>query len=237
MSLIIFDLDGTLVDSRDSILESIRHAFERIGYRGLPFDEHRAVQQDLVTTLQQTGRNLDIPFAEESVMAFVREYRAHHTEHAPKRITLYPHTLEALTELRKSFSLAIATTKHTEQARIIVRELHLSPYFDLIQGGEPHLRYKPAPDILLSVLTTLKARADRSLYVGDSPHDMTAAKAAGMMQIAAAYGYSNREELERHRPDWMIDDIGDLPRLQPLIHERFGLSQLAIVKQPVATLQ
>lgn len=219
MPLIVFDLDGTLLDSRKSILASIRHAFRSIGHPDILFDEKRALQQDLATTLRETGRALNLDFPDATVLAFIREYRSHHTETAAKHSRLYPGVREILARLRKNFLVALATTKHTEQAQTIVAAYGISDFFCLIQGTEPGIRYKPAPDILHTVLRKLGEDPCTAAYVGDSPHDITAARHAHLRQIACTYGYGERNELERQNPDWMIHALSDFVWLEPLLLE------------------
>lgn len=213
MPTIVFDLDGTIMDSREAILESIRHGLKVI-QRTEWVDEARAVRQDLWSTLRETGEKYGTSFSEEEKLQFIRHYRDHHNKTAAKAMKPYPRVQEVLSELRENFRLAVATTKHSEQARIILGQFQLDQCFDWIQGTDSGLRYKPAPDILLKTLKELGRSPGSSVYVGDSPHDLEAARNAAMMSAGAAYGFSSRNELESMEPHWILDSFEDLLKLR-----------------------
>ena len=115
-------------------------------------------------------------------------------------------TLQALS----TFTLGIVTTKEPEQAKIVLRRLGLSPFFQHIQGGTPDLRLKPAPDTILAALAILHCAPPQALMVGDTPADILAGKAAGLMTCAVTYGFGGREALLQCAPDYVIDTFGEL---------------------------
>lgn len=212
-SLIIFDLDGTLVDSRDAILSSIRHALKEIGLAALDFDEARAVQQDLASTLREAFQKAAKVISEDQIQSFIRCYRSHHSQEPHRTMRVYDGVIDALAELSKKCDLAVATTKHSPQARHIVETLNLSHFFSVIQGTDPGMRYKPEPDILHAVLEQRGAPASLAAYVGDSPHDMIAAHNAGMRAVGAAYGFAGRTALAESSPHHWVSDPRDLKTL------------------------
>ncbi len=211
---LIFDLDGTIVDSRNSILESIRYGLKTIN-RTEWVDEVQAVRQDLWTTLRETGEKYGTTFSEEEKLTFIRHYREHHHRNASQTMQPYERVDEVLKELKSTFKLAVATTKHTEQAKHILSEFGLDIHFDWIQGTDSGLRYKPAPDILFKTLKELGRGPGTAVYIGDSPHDMQAARNAAMMSAGAIYGFSNFEELAEHSPHWILDSFEDLLKFRP----------------------
>jgi phosphoglycolate phosphatase len=211
MRTLIFDLDGTLLNSRESILQSIEYALEKIGHKGLPYDKKHAVQQDLATTLKQTGDLHGTVFSDHKIAEFISIYRKHHSHEPEKTMVAYEGVHAGLENLRGNFSLAVATTKHTAQAELILQKMGLDHFFEHIQGTDHGMRYKPAPDILLLTLEKLGGHeAASSVYVGDSVHDMTAARAAGMRAVGAAYGFSGADELATVSPDHMLHEFSDL---------------------------
>ena len=210
---LIFDLDGTLFDSRESILESIRHALSKIGRRE-QVDEIKAVRQDLFTTLRETAAKYGTRFSDEERFRFIRAYRAHQKDTVRSTIKVFDGVREGLSELREFFALGVATTKTSDQAIHILQEFELDSFFDHVQGTDKGLKYKPAPDILWRVAEKLSVPSDRSVYIGDSPHDLVAARSAGMAAVGAAYGYSELHELTAHEPDAVIHrfrEVLDLP--------------------------
>jgi phosphoglycolate phosphatase len=212
-SLIIFDLDGTLVDSRDAILSSIRHALNDVGLASLDFDETRAVQQDLASTLREACQNSANVISENQIQSFIRSYRAHHSKEPHRTMRVYDGVIDSLAELSKKCDLAVATTKHSPQARHIVETLNLSHFFSVIQGTDPGMRYKPEPDILHAVLQLRGANAYEAAYVGDSPHDMMAAHAAGMRAVGAVYGFAGQRALAESSPHHWVSDPRELKSL------------------------
>ncbi len=210
MKLLVFDLDGTLLDSKNSILRSIDHALSKVGLEHFEIDRKRAVQQDLISTIKQSAALGGYGISEDLIRAFVHEYRLHHSHEPEKHISPYPEMREVLEELSGTFTMAVATTKNSEQAEHILSQLKMANFFDHIQGTDPGMRYKPAPDILFAVLAKLGYEASEALYVGDSHHDIEAAKAAGLKSLAATYGFGTREELFRAQPDYWLHKPADI---------------------------
>ncbi|MDB5037183.1 MAG: hypothetical protein JWQ35_711 [Bacteriovoracaceae bacterium] len=206
---IIFDLDGTLFDSRESILSSIYFAFAKLG-RSEKVDEIKALRQDLWTTLRETGERYGTRFSDEERFRFIQTYRAHQKDTIAKMLKPFESVPDVLADLGKSFSLGVATTKTTEQAVHILEEFKLDQFFGHIQGTDKGLRYKPAPDILLRTMDKLNNAGGLAAYVGDSPHDLLSAKNAGMLSIGAVYGYSELHELESETPDYVIHQFDEL---------------------------
>lgn len=211
MRSIIFDLDGTLLDSRKGILESIRFALEEVSFADLPIDEANAVTQDLGTTIRQAAEKVSVSFDEFPFEKFIATYRDHHNHESIKSIEVFPHVRDVLSNLRENFEFAVATTKHSDQAKHILKAFDLDHYFKWIQGTDPGLRYKPAPDILLKTLEQTRRVAADAVYVGDSIHDMRAAAAATMKRIAACYGFTCPISLQDENPDAILHSIHELP--------------------------
>jgi len=222
MSLLIFDLDGTLLDSRASILNSIVYALQEIGQADLHYDVTKAVQQDLRLTLWEAGLRNDIRFSDQTIEEFVVLYRKHHEMHAGTTMPAYPNAAEVLTDLRADFSLAIATTKDSRQAAHVLRCQKMDHLFDHIQGTDDGMKYKPEPDILHRVLDQLEKKSEKAVYIGDSNHDIEAAKSAGMKSVGAAYGFAGFKELKKSEPDWMIQNLNELLTLKGQIKETFN---------------
>jgi len=204
--LVVFDLDGTLVDSRDDIAASLNAALEAVG----------APLRSDAELHPQIGRPLDTIF-EELLPARLRDrvedaceiYRGHYFDNCSRRSSLYPGVLECLDGLA-GVPLAIATTKQTFQAVRVAEAMGLAPRFDLIRGtdGIPH---KPDPAVLHQVLEILAKPAAGSWMVGDTVLDLRAGRAAGMRTCAVTYGIGDPGELAAERPDLLLDTLADLP--------------------------
>lgn len=219
MAAFLFDLDGTLADSRQCLLNSIDHSLAQIGLSKLPYDKLRATQQDLATTLRSSLAKQGLSADETQVKDFIFYFRKSHEEQEESCISLYPGIHEVLESLKPHFRLGVATTKDSTQASRVIERLGLKSYFDHVQGTDPGLRYKPAPDILLRSLEILEKSPKTSFYIGDSAHDVVAAKSGGLRALAAAYGFAGDQGFDDHSPDFKVHNPLDLIDLKPKLLE------------------
>ena len=206
IDLVIFDLDGTLIDSRVDIAHSINQGLLSVGAPessketifpliGHPLIEifHRLLPSELKNQ------------AEEATNVY-RRYYLHHCSDASR---VYPGVIDCLGRLR-AVPLAIATTKMTFMAVKVVKELGLAHYFKLVQGSD-NIPHKPDPTLLNIVLNKLKKGAGNSWMVGDTIFDIQAGKAAGMRTCAITYGIGETEALKQEDPDLLLNSLSTLP--------------------------
>lgn len=190
---VFFDLDGTLLDSQRGIIESFRRACQETGLGPIPPDE--AIAREIGPPFEVILRNLGFELPPEELERFIARYRAHYWELGPQLSPPFegiPQVLEELARLREhvpGFVVGVATNKLTPVAERVLEEVGIAPYFDVIQGLDPDIRPKPAPDILLRALSRSSARPEASLYLGDTGSDLLTARAAGTRNGLAAYGY------------------------------------------------
>jgi phosphoglycolate phosphatase len=205
---IVFDLDGTLVDSLPDIVASFRYAFAELGIEA---PSAAAVRSEVGLPLEAMyGR-----FApHDSVAALAAAYRRHYPEHFADRSRPYPGVPELLAELRaRGYALAVATTKRSDMATRFVRAMGLADAIDHVQGtdGFPH---KPAPDVVLRALEAVEG--DGRWMVGDTTHDVGAGRAAGLRTFAVTWGTHDAERLRAAGADVVADDLALLvPALEP----------------------
>jgi HAD superfamily hydrolase (TIGR01549 family) len=207
ITTILFDLDGTLVDSRHDIAVAFRHAWETV-FGDTPPDTGAIAQhigKPLEEMLSELGGRLSPPL----FSAFLTRYRSTYAMQDACLARLYPEVIAALRAL-SHFMLGIVTTKEPGQAEITLRRLGLTPFFRHIQGGIANIRLKPAPDPILAALAALHSSPARALVVGDTPADILAGKAAGTTTCAVTYGFGTREALLRCAPDHVIASFGEL---------------------------
>lgn len=222
MYTLVFDLDGTLANSRESILASVRYALTQTGMSNCRFDEIFVTQHDLATSFKKIVNESGGEFRQELCDQFISAYRKHQVEEAEEILELFPKVGESLTSLRTDFRMAVATTKHSEQAERVLKRLRIHRFFDWIQGTDPGLRYKPHPDILWRSLDGLGAKPAQAAYIGDSVHDMQAARSAGMREIGAGYGFAGPELLKGHKPHYLLNCISELVELGPELSSGFS---------------
>ncbi len=190
---IVFDLDGTLVDSLDDILDSFLAAFAAVGVTA----PARAAARALV------GRPLGemyAPFAAaDRVPELITAYRAHYAAHLADRTRPFPGVASLLTELgRRGYARVVATTKRPDSAIGLVAAVGLAPLLDHVQGtdGFPH---KPAPDVILRALAAVGRPG--AWMVGDTKSDLEAGRAAGLKTYGVTWGTHDAATLAAARPD------------------------------------
>ncbi|MBN2497025.1 MAG: HAD family hydrolase [Deltaproteobacteria bacterium] len=196
LEALIFDLDGTLVDSEAEIVRSAIVAFERIGVCGVSPDTihpHMGCPlEDLFVRFggadQSAGR----------LARFVEAYRSSY-EHDPGPGALFDGVVEMLASLG-GYPKAVATTKPTWSAEKILASVGLDGVFDLVQGTDA-MPPKPDPAVLLEAARRLGVPAGRCAMIGDTGRDIQAARAAGMYAVAVTWGGWSRARLEALRPD------------------------------------
>ncbi len=207
VTTILYDLDGTLVDSRLDIAAAFQHAWRTV-VGGMPPSAAaiaRHIGKPLAEMLRELGGVLSPPL----LSAFLTTYRATHAKQEACLTLPYPEVIATLQAL-SAFSLGIVTTKEQGQAEMVVRRLGFTRFFRHIQGGTPGLRLKPAPDSILAALAALHCAPSHALMVGDTPADILAGKAAGTATCAVTYGFGAREALLQCAPDYVIDTFGAL---------------------------
>lgn len=200
--IVVFDLDGTLVDSLPDIIASFRHVMIAAGLRD-PGDA--AVRALIGKPLDESFALLE-PSADEDALSDA--YRVHYRAHFTDRSRPFPGVTGLLTALAdRGVARAVATTKRSSMARSFVAALGLTPYLDHIQGTDdfPH---KPAPDV---ILRALEAVAGEGVWmVGDTVTDIEAGKAAGLRTYAVTWGTHDAAQLETAAPDVLEPDLSRL---------------------------
>ena len=208
-----FDLDGTLADTVDLILMSYRHTMRTHLGHALPDEQWLAtIGAPLSVQLGDFARSEDERLAMlDTYVAF--QHSVHDDIARP-----FPGALEVLTELRRrGVRLAIVTSKARGIARRTMEVCGLGDAVDLVVAGDEVARGKPDPEPVLSALGKLGLgeRAKEVVFVGDSPFDVRAGRAAGTRTAAVAWGPHERCVLEAERPDYFLDQLEDALRIGP----------------------
>jgi pyrophosphatase PpaX len=202
--VVLFDFDGTVVDSGAMILASFQHAMRTVLERELSDAELLAA---VGTPLTEQMRLIDEDRAEE----LIETYRAHNE---PLHEALEPCTgmLEALKQLKdEGRRLGVVTAKRQSTVELAFAVLPLRDYFDVVVAAEDASRHKPDPEPLLLALDRLEAKAAEAAYVGDSPFDVAAAKAADVFAVAVTWGGIHSEEaLRAESPDAVVSTPAEL---------------------------
>jgi pyrophosphatase PpaX len=202
---VLFDLDGTLVDSAAIILASMRHATRTVLGREIAEEQLLA---GVGSPLTGQMRAFDARRAEELVRAFRQHNEPLHSELQPCE-----GVFDVVATLRRQGRrLGIVTAKRHVTVRLAFDALPgLAEMFDAVVAAEDTIRHKPHPEPIRVALDRLGAAPSDAVYVGDSPFDVQSAKAAGIAAIAVTWGgFHSRERLERERADAVVDTAEEL---------------------------
>jgi 2-phosphoglycolate phosphatase len=200
----LFDIDGTLLDSARDICGAVQQVLDTTSCEPVTFDFLRGYIGLHLIDLFQDVLPDSTP---EQLDALIDLYRNLYRARGHTLTSVYPGVSEALSSLpgRKG----TATTKGTPTTRLVLEQFGLLPYFHHVQGTDG-FPAKPAPDVIHAALAGLGARPEECLFVGDSPADMQAGRAAGVKTCAVRWGYGNPEKLAAHEPDYWISDLREL---------------------------
>ena len=204
--VVLFDLDGTLIDSGPIILASMQHATRTVLGREIAYEELAATVggQGLVSQMRA--------FDPDRVDELVEVYKEHN-DPLHETLEAFDAFLDVLPRLRaEGRRLAIVTAKRHRTVRLALdRFPELAKEFEVVVGYEDTERHKPEPDPVLLALERLGAAPAEAAYVGDSPFDIQAAKAAGVFAVAVAWGGIHADErLLEEEPDAFVREPAEL---------------------------
>ncbi len=209
---IIFDFDGTLIDSYEAIGESLNHA--RAGFSLDPVsteEVRRLVGHGLEQLIEQS-------IGADHVAEGIRLFREKYDSICRDQTTLLPQVKETIEELnRRGYQMGIATNKPSYFARPILNALEMDHLFEEVVGPNDVEKAKPDPEMLEMVMMRIGLGPDEVVYIGDMPLDVEAARRAGLPIYAVATGSANRQELLDARPDRLLNHFADLLNYLPIV--------------------
>jgi phosphoglycolate phosphatase len=208
ISLLIFDLDGTLVNTLEDITASVNYTLDRLRRPALPTDTVRQYVGDGIEMLMTRS----LGGATERLADAVTIYKEHHRQNLVVHSSLYPAVRETL-EYFSSIPMAVISNKTMEFIRPLLDDLGIGRYFRLIIGADFGLPLKPAPDSVQRIMAEFNVPKDRTLIVGDGTTDIRAGREAGVMTCSVTYGFRSENELRTAGPDYLIHDLGELKKL------------------------
>ena len=203
--IVLFDLDGTIVDSGWIILASYRHATTTVLGRDYP-DEVLLARVG-AGDLEEQMREFDVERSDELARAYREFYAPLHSE-----LQAFPGMLELLRRLdEEGRTLGIVSAKRHDIVQLALDALGFGETLDIVVGSDEAPRGKPHPDQILLALKRLGADPDQTAYVGDAPFDVAAAKAAGVHAVGVTWGgIHTRERMEGEGPDAVVDTAEEL---------------------------
>gem|GEM_PF-13064 len=211
LNAIIFDLDGTLLDSAPGIIASLTFAMRQLGHAFQPPSDIRALigppMNELVAQLLQ-------PFGDDRVRQCVELYRQHYREQGLYDCAPYPGIVKALRQLAaEGYALLVATSKRQEFAERMLRHTDLYERFETVLGTSPDGALDNKADLLASLIRSLDSKPSHVLMIGDKRDDMIAARKNGVLPIGVRWGYGSDSELIESGAELLADIPDALPEL------------------------
>ena len=209
---VIFDLDGTLIDSLPDVVGAMNLLLAEESRRAITVAEgQRMVGEGAVAMVERAFSATGATVSGSALEALTARYVTHYRATPVKDTTIYPGVLDVLRRFEsESIPMGVCTNKPHDMSRIVLDALGLDRFFSAMIGGDALEVKKPDAGHVFAVLDEMDADRDTAVFVGDSPTDMAAARNAGLPSVAVAYGYSKvpAEELDA---DVLIQDFSALP--------------------------
>jgi phosphoglycolate phosphatase len=207
--LIIYDLDGTLIDSQLDIANAVNQTLGELGLGPLPVEKISAfVGNGVLNLMRRALIEIQAPEAvslERSIKLFRRRYG----EHLLDQTQLYPSVRKVL-EFFKDRKQAVLTNKPEDFSHTILRGLGVDSFFFKVMGGDQGFPKKPAPEAVLEILSAAGVSRDEAILVGDSATDVETGRNAGVKTVAVTYGFGRVEEIQKSQPDLILNHLEEL---------------------------
>ena len=207
-NLLIFDLDGTLVDTAQDVHFCINETRAQMGLPPLSMEDARKS----IGPGPDTFVDLVLPKEKKHLLdEFIKAFRSCYFDHLVDHSLPFDGVVDLLNELQnQGISLAVATNKPRRYTDKLLRDLDLLKYFSGIFTPDDVSSRKPDPEIILKVLEIMDAPAERTLLIGDTDNDILAGKGAGVRTCGVTYGYGPEDVLQALHPDFIIDHPEEL---------------------------
>ncbi|MEC1523465.1 pyrophosphatase PpaX [Neobacillus niacini] len=204
ITTILFDLDGTLIDTNELIISTYLHTLEKY-YPGKY--QREDVLPFLGPTLHEVFENMDPERVEEMIL----EYRTYNLANHDLLVKEFVGVMETIETLKKKgYKLAIVTTKREDVAFKGLRLMKLDSFFDVMIAYDHVKKVKPDPEPIFLALEKLDSKPEETLMVGDNFHDVLAGKNAGTKTAGVSWTIKGRDYLAKFEPDYMLENMTDL---------------------------
>ncbi len=209
IDLIVFDLDGTLVDSLPDLAVAANSALRHLGLPEHPLEAHQKMIGGGEKNYVRRFLGPDHQHLFDQALNF---YLEHYSQHLGDRTRRYPGVTETLARL-SSLKMAVLSNKREDLSRQVVQVMGLAGFFQAIRGGDSYGVLKPSPEGLNALIQELQGEPARTLMVGDKPEDILAGRGAGVNTAAMTYGYGDREAIIAAAPDNLLSTFSQLADL------------------------
>ena len=208
---VIFDLDGTLLDTLEDLADSVNHVLKEAGYPARTIEEVRAFVGNGIRKLIE--RSVPENTTIESVNSVHQNFITYYGEHCMEKTRPYDGIMEMLSTLQNAGCKIAVVSNKADYAVQILCDKYFNNIFDTALGEQTGTPKKPAPDAVYKVLNTLKISPSESVYVGDSDVDIQTARNSNMDEIIVDWGFRDREYLKEQGAKVLISNPGELLNL------------------------
>lgn len=204
ITTILFDLDGTLIDTNELIITTYLHTLEK--YYPSKY-QREDVLPFLGPTLHEAFGSIDPDLVEEMVL----EYRAFNIANHDELVTEFAGVFETVQSLKdKGYKLGIVTTKRHDVTLKGLRLMDLERFFEVVVTYDHVSKTKPDPEPIFKALEQLDSTPEETMMVGDNYHDILAGKNAGTVTAGCAWSIKGREYIAKYEPDYILENMADL---------------------------
>lgn len=200
---VLFDLDGTLIDSNELIEKSFEYTFAKFGYS---FTREEILQFN-GPPLKETFYEINAEIAEE----MIQTYREHNTKYHNEYVKLFPNVKETLERLKQAgIKMGIVSAKVREGVKQGLEVTGIAHYFQTIIAVDDVNNPKPHPEPVLKGLSSLEGNPEKAMMVGDNYHDIESGKRAGVKTVGVAWSLKGEAYLRKFHPTYVVQDMTDL---------------------------
>lgn len=200
---VLFDLDGTILDSHELIVKSFEHTFEKYHFSFTREEIAAFNGPPLIETFSKIN-----PGYEQEM---IKTYRKHNHQLHEKYIKLFPHVIETVEQLQQAgVNIGIVTSKMRVAVDLGMKLTGLDQYFETIITVDDIIHAKPHPESVIKAMEALQASAETTLMVGDNYHDILAGKNAGVKTAGVAWTHKGEDFLAKYNPTYMLQDMRDI---------------------------
>ncbi|OBR91962.1 5'-nucleotidase [Clostridium ragsdalei P11] len=204
---ILFDLDGTITESKEGITKSVQYALKKFGI----IVESLDLLEKFIGPPLKYSFSEYYGFDENKSLEAVQYYREYFEKKGIMENKVYDHIEDLLKQLKElKLKLIIATSKPTKFSNIILNNFNLTPYFDAIVGSNMNGTRCTKGEVIKHVVEKYKIDPDEAVMIGDRKYDMVGARQNNMDSIGVTYGYGSLEELKEEEPTYIVDNVMDI---------------------------
>jgi phosphoglycolate phosphatase len=220
---IVFDLDGTLIDTAPDLIDTLNMVFAREGWPPVPYETARNMIGGGARMMITRGIAAEgIVLAPTKLEQVFADFIAHYAEHVADRSRPFPGLTEALDRLASDgYRFAVCTNKLERLSVLLLEQLQLADRFAAICGQDTFGVQKPDPEVLRRTIAAAGGRLTQAVMIGDSATDIRTARAAGIPVVAVDFGYSERPVAE-FEPNCIISHFAQLPSAIAAIRPQMG---------------